>query len=77
MSGQRAPYNAANGIALSDLSTELRLLSIQMQRVGAAIRYFGGFGPFGEYGALLEDQSASVAASLAEQMERMRGEGHA
>lgn len=77
MSEVRAHYDAGNGIALADLSTELRLLSIQMQRVGVAIRYFGGFGPFGEYGALLEEQSAPMAAALAAEMERMRGEGHA
>lgn len=77
MSETRAHYTAGDRIELADLSTELRLLSIQMRRCGAAIRYFGGFGPFGEYGAMLEEQSAPIASALAQSLESMRGEGHA
>lgn len=44
-----------------------------MAAVGAAIRYFGGFGAFAEYGDMLETQSAMVARDLAGVLESMQG----
>ena len=65
-------------IPLHELPDRMRALAIEMKTVGDAIAYFGGFGPFGEYGALLTEQSAPVLASLADAMERMHvGGGHA
>lgn len=64
-------------IELADLSAELRELAERMARVGAAVRYYGGFGPFAEYGAMLETESAPLARQLAVTLERMHGAGHA
>ena len=60
-------------IPLDELPSELRALAIQMQRVGGAIAYFGGFGPFAEWGRLLTDQSAPMCSEIAGHLERMRG----
>lgn len=60
-------------IPLDELPARMRLLAEDMAAVGAAIRYFGGFGPFAEWGNLLETQSAPMCRQLAAAMERMRG----
>ena len=62
-----------DGIELDELPANMRKLAQDMQRVGAAIRYFGGFGPFAEYGDMIESQSAVVLLALADQLESMRG----
>lgn len=64
-------------LSLVDLAPELRELAARMARVGAAIRYYGGLGEFGEYGALLEDQSAPLCMAMAHVLERRNGAGHA
>lgn len=60
-------------IPLDELPARMRMLAEQMEQVGAAIAYYGGFGPFGELGVMLHDQSAPMARALATEMERMRG----
>lgn len=60
-------------ISLEDLPSHMRALAENMERVGAAIRYFGGFGPFAEYGGMLESQSAPMLRELATAMEKQRG----
>lgn len=60
-------------IPLDELPSHMRKLAEDMQTVGAAIRYFGGFGPFAEYGDMLETQSAPILLALARQMDEMRG----
>lgn len=68
---------SAARIELDELSAELRALAERMARVGAALRYYGGFGPFAEYGATLQEDSAPLCRELAVVLERMRGAGHA
>lgn len=60
-------------IDLDELPARMRMLAEDMGNVGAAIRYFSGFGPFAEYGDMLESQSAPILIALAAEMERMRG----
>jgi hypothetical protein len=60
-------------ITLDELPERMRMLAKDMAEVGAAIRYFGGFGPFAEYGDMLEVQSAPMCRELATAMEAMRG----
>lgn len=60
-------------IELDELPARMRMLAADMEAVGAAIRYFGGFGPFGEWGALLQQQSAPMCRALAEAIESMQG----
>ena len=60
-------------IELDELPAHMRALAADMIRVGAAIRYFGGFGAFAEYGDMLERQSAPILKALATQMDGMRG----
>jgi len=60
-------------IELDELPAHMRALAAEMIRVGAAIRYFGGFGPFAEYGGMLESQSAPILKALAAKMDDMRG----
>lgn len=60
-------------IALDDLPARMRLVAEEMAAVGAAIRYYGGFGPFSEWGDMLETQSAPMMRELAAAMEGMRG----
>lgn len=60
-------------IPLDELPAHMRCLAADMARVGAAIRYYGGFGPFAAYGDMLEVQSAGICKSLASELERMRG----
>jgi len=60
-------------IELDELPARMRLLAADMEAVGAAISYFGGFGPFGEWGALLQEQSAPMCRELAAVIESMQG----
>lgn len=60
-------------IALDELPAHMRRLAQDIERVGASIRYHGGFGPFGEWGDLLETQTAPMCAYLATELETMRG----
>jgi hypothetical protein len=60
-------------IELDELPAHMRALADDMVRVGAAIRYFGGFGPFAEYGDMLELQSAPILLALAAKMDEQRG----
>lgn len=60
-------------IPLDELPARMRMLAEQMEQVGAAIAYYGGFGPFGEWGVMLHDKSAPMTRELATEMERMRG----
>ena len=72
------PHAALGAIELDELPAHMRKLAEDMEHVGAAIRYFGGFGPFAEYGDMLEVQSAPMLRELAGAMERMRtGSGNA
>lgn len=59
-------------IELADLPNELRALADKMTRVGAAVRFYGGVGPFGEWGDLLVGQSAPMCREIAAAMDRMR-----
>ena len=56
-----------------ELPARLRMLAADMADVGAAVRYYGGFGPFGELGSMLEDQSAPMCREIASALERMLG----
>lgn len=60
-------------IELHELPARMRMLADDMQQVGAAIAYFGGFGPFAEWGAMLHDQSAPMCRELAAKIEGMQG----
>jgi hypothetical protein len=60
-------------IPLDELPARMRMLAADMAAVGAAIRYYGGFGPFAAYGDMLEVQSAPMCRELAGAMEVMRG----
>lgn len=60
-------------IELDELTAHMRKLADDMGTVGAAIRYYGGFGPFAEYGDMLESQSAVILRALAVEMDKMRG----
>lgn len=60
-------------IPLDELPAHMRKLAEDMAVVGAAVRYYGGFGPFAEYGDMLETQSAPMCRELATALERMRG----
>lgn len=66
-------HAAQGGIELDELPAHMRALANDMRRVGAAIRYFGGVGPFAEYGDMLEGQSAPILRALAAEMEKRRG----
>lgn len=58
-------------IELHDLPARLRALGEQMEAVGAAVSHYGGFGPFGEWGSLLEQQSAPMCREIANALEAM------
>lgn len=60
-------------IELDELPARLRMLSDDMRAVGAAVAYYGGFGAFGEWGALLCDQSAPMCREIATALETMQG----
>lgn len=68
-----APYSNQAPITLDELPARLRMLGADMSAVGAAVSYYGGFGPFAERGALLQQQSAPMCRELAEILESMRG----
>ena len=52
-------------IHLDELPARLRMLAYDMAAVGAAVRYYGGFGPFAAWGSLLEEQSAPMCREIA------------
>lgn len=60
-------------IVLDELPAHLRKLADDMARVGAAVRYYGGFGALAEWGDMLESQSAPICKELAAKLEEMRG----
>ena len=60
-------------IELDELPSHMRALAAEMVNVAAAIRYFGGFGSFAEYGELLETQSAPLLLVLAAEIEKRHG----
>lgn len=60
-------------IELYELPARMRMLAEDMTAVGSAISYYGGFGPFAEWGALLQEQSAPMCREIAEALERMQG----
>lgn len=60
-------------IELDELPAHMRALAADMARVGAALRYFGGFGPLAEWGDMLETQSAPMCREIAAKMDEMRG----
>ena len=60
-------------IPLDHLPARMRLLAEDMRAVGAAVRYYGGFGPFAEYGNMLEVQSAGICDELAVALEKILG----
>lgn len=60
-------------IELHELPARMRMLAKELEQVGAAVRYYGGFGPFGEWGSLLEGQTAPMCRELAAVLEKMQG----
>jgi hypothetical protein len=60
-------------IGLEELPARMRMLAEDMAQVGAAIQYFGGAGPFSQWGQLLETQSAPMCRELAAVMESIQG----
>ena len=57
-----------------ELPARLRMLATEMEAVGNACAYFGGFNsPLTEYGRMLSDQSALVARDIAAMMESLMG----
>jgi hypothetical protein len=51
----------------------MRMLATELEQVGAAVSYFGGFGPFGEWGRLLTEQTAPMMRLIADELQRMQG----
>lgn len=51
----------------------MRKTADDLAAIGAAIRYYGGFGPFAKWGDLLESQTAPMMRELAAALETMRG----
>jgi len=64
-------------IELHDLPARMRLLSVELEQVGAAVSYFGGFGPFGEWGRLLTEHTAPMMREIADALQRMQVGGSA
>lgn len=58
-------------IKLESLPARMRALADEMELVGAAVRYYGGFGPFGEYGGVLEAESSAACRNVAEALEAL------
>jgi len=63
-------------IQLDALPARMRMLAADMQAVGTSVSHYGGAGPFGEWGALLTEQTAPMCLALAHVLEAMQG-GHA
>ena len=59
-------------IELHDLPARMRMLATELEQVGSAIAYFGGFGPMGDYGNALET-SAPMMRLIADELQRMQG----
>lgn len=60
-------------IELDELPARMRLASEELARIGAAIRHYGGFGPFGEWGDMLETQTVPMMVELSSVLESMIG----
>jgi len=60
-------------IELDELPARMRLASEELARIGAAIRYYGGFGPFSEWGDMLETQTVPMMVELSSVLESMIG----
>lgn len=60
-------------IELDELPARMRLASEELARIGAAIRYYGGFGPFAEWGDMLETQTVPMMVELSSVLESMIG----
>ena len=60
-------------IPLDELPARMRMAAEELAQIGAAIRYYGGFGPFAEWGDLLESQTSPMMTVLAKTIESMRG----
>ena len=57
-----------------ELPARLRMLAAEMEAVGSACVYYGGFhSPLTEYGRMLTEQSAFVSRDIAAMMERGMG----
>ena len=63
----------ADPIPLDELHAHMRKTADDLAAIGAAIRYYGGSGPFAEWGELAETQTAPMCRELARMMEQMRG----
>lgn len=59
-------------IPLDDLPAHMRKAAEDVAAIGAAIRHYGGFGPFGEWGDLLAEQTGPMMRHLAAALESMR-----
>lgn len=60
-------------IALHELPARMRMMADDMEAVGIALRYFGGFGPLAEWGEMLEKQSAVMSREIAAKLEEVQG----
>ena len=60
-------------IPLDELRARMRAAAEDIARIGAANRYYGGFGPFAEWGDLLEMQTSPMMSEVARALELMRG----
>lgn len=60
-------------IELDELPARMRLASEELARIGAAIRHYGGSGPFGEWGDMLETQTVPMMVELSSVLESMIG----
>lgn len=60
-------------ITLAELPARMRIMAADMEAVGIALRYFGGFGALAEWGAMLEQQSAVMSREIADKLEQMQG----
>ncbi len=60
-------------IPLDELPARMRMAAEDLAAIGAAIRHYGGFGPFAEWGDMIETQTSPVMRELAVALETMRG----
>ena len=60
-------------IELDELPARMRMAAEDLAKIGAAIRYYGGFGPFAEWGDLLESQTVPMMFELSVVLESMIG----
>lgn len=60
-----------------ELPARMRLVAAELANVGAAISYYGGFGPFGEWGRLLTEQTSPMMLEIADHLQKMQVGGSA